>query len=60
MFTLASAVGAAVAGQLLDSSLSLSILIWLMAGLSLLPAGLWALWIARCKSRGLAPEDASI
>jgi predicted MFS family arabinose efflux permease len=60
MFTLASAVGAAVSGSLLDSSLGISGLIWLMAFLSLIPAALWAFWILRGKSRGLAPEDASI
>ena len=31
-----------------------------MAGLSLIPAALWALWITRGESPGLAHEDAGI
>ena len=60
IFTLASAVGASLAGALLDSSLGMSGLIWWMAGLSLIPAALWALWLSKGKSTGFAPEDASI
>jgi MFS family permease len=60
IFTLASAVGASLAGALLDSSLGLSGLIWWMAGLSLIPAALWALWLGRGKCAEFAPEDASI
>jgi MFS family permease len=59
-FTLASAVGAALAGALLDSSIGISGLIWWMAGLSLIPAALWALWLGRGKAADLAPEDAGI
>jgi predicted MFS family arabinose efflux permease len=59
IFTLASAVGAAVAGALLDSSIGISALIWAMAALSLIPAALWALWLARRgRSADLAPDDA--
>ncbi len=60
IFTLASAVGASLTGALLDSSVGISGLIWAMAGLSLTPAALWALWLNRGKSAGFAPEDASI
>jgi MFS family permease len=59
IFTLASAVGASVAGALLDSSIGISGLIWAMAVLSLIPAALWALWLGRGKAAELAPEDAS-
>jgi MFS family permease len=60
IFTLASAVGASLAGALLDSSLGMSGLIWWMAGLSLIPAALWALWLGKSKSTGFAHEDANI
>ena len=60
MFTLASAAGASLTGALLDASLGMSELIWWMAGLSLIPAALWALWLGRRKSAGFAPEDAGI
>jgi predicted MFS family arabinose efflux permease len=60
IFTLASAIGASLAGGLLDSSVGMSGLIWWMAGLSLFPAGLWMLWLGRGKSGGFAPEDSSI
>jgi MFS family permease len=58
IFTLASAVGASMAGALLDSSIDISGLIWAMAVLSLIPAALWALWLGRGKAAELAPEDA--
>jgi len=60
LFTLASAVGASLAGALLDSSLGMSRLVWAMAGLSLIPAALWALWLGKGKSAEFAAEDASI
>jgi len=60
MFTLASALGASLTGALLDASLGMSELIWWMAGLSLIPAALWALWLGRRKSAAFAPEDAGI
>jgi MFS family permease len=60
IFTLASAVGASMAGALLDSSTGISGLIWWMAGLGLIPAALWALWLGRGEAPELAPEDAGI
>jgi MFS family permease len=59
IFTLASAVAASLAGSLLDSPISISSLIWWMAGLSLIPAALWVLWLGRDKSTRVAHEDAS-
>jgi MFS family permease len=45
MFTLMNAVGAAGSGWALDGTgLGVSGLLWLLAGLSLVPAALWALW----------------
>jgi MFS family permease len=41
---LASAIGAALVGIFLDSSLGISGTAWWMAGLTLLPALLWGLW----------------
>jgi MFS family permease len=60
MFTLTSAVGAILVGGLLDTALGIGGSIWLMAGLSLLPAALWVLWLARGKAARLAPEDGGI
>ena len=45
LFTLMNAVGAAASGWALDNTgLGLSDLIWIMAGLVLLPGILWAIW----------------
>lgn len=43
--TLMSAMAAAVVGSALDSSLGISGVAWWMAGLTLIPAGLWAFWL---------------
>jgi MFS family permease len=43
-FSLASAVGAAIAGAALDQSLSIADLLRLMACFSLVPASVWASW----------------
>ena len=51
LFTLAGAVGAAGVGIFLDSGLGISGTSWLMAGLTLIPAGLWLLWILRSLNR---------
>ena len=45
LFTLMSAVGSAVAGGALDASLSLPAIFWWMAGLTVIPAVLWAAWL---------------
>jgi predicted MFS family arabinose efflux permease len=46
IFTLASAVGAAVGGWIIDNtSITLSAMIWIMSGLILIPGGLWTAWI---------------
>ena len=47
LFTLAGAVGAVLVGKLLDTALGISGTAWLMAGLTLVPAGLWLVWIKR-------------
>lgn len=45
IFTLMSAAGSAAGGWLLDSTpLGISGMLWLMAGLTLIPGILWALW----------------
>jgi len=53
-FTLASAAGAAIAGTAIDHSLGIASLLRWMAGLSMIPALLWGLWLAaprRCQPR---------
>jgi MFS family permease len=45
LFSLASAAGAAIAGWGLDSSLGIRGVLWLMAALSVIPAGAWGLWL---------------
>ncbi len=47
LFTLMSAIGSAVAGGALDASLSLPAIFWWMAGLTLIPAILWAIWLGK-------------
>ena len=51
LFTLMSAVGSAVAGGALDASLSLPAIFWWMAGLTVIPAVLWAAWLGRSVER---------
>lgn len=53
-FTLMSALGAWATGFMIDSSLGIVGTIWLMSGLTLIPASLWALWLIR----GLLRQDA--
>lgn len=50
-FTLASAAGAATAGLALDQSVSIAWLLRWMAGLSVVPAGIWGLWTIARASR---------
>lgn len=51
MFTLASAASTSAAGWFLDhSSLGVSGLLWLLAGLTVIPGVLWAGWVARRKT----------
>ena len=45
LFTLMSAVGSAAAGAALDASLSIPAIFWWMAGLTVIPAVLWAIWL---------------
>jgi MFS family permease len=46
LFTLANAMGAAAAGGLLDNTaLDVGGLIWLMAGLTIIPGGFWLYWM---------------
>jgi MFS family permease len=49
IFSVMGAVGAAMVGGLLDSTLTISGVIWLLAGLILTPAILWGLWIGLAK-----------
>lgn len=60
IFTLMSAMGAAAAGLLLDSPLGISGVAWLMAGLTLIPAMLWFLWINRSRFVEPISEDSGI
>jgi MFS family permease len=47
LFTLMSAVGAALGGWALDSAaIGISEILWWTAGLTLIPGALWALWMA--------------
>ena len=46
-FSLMSAIGAAVSGAALDAQLGLAQVVFWMAGLTLLPALLWSLWMMR-------------
>ncbi len=63
LFTLMNAIGAAATGWALDSTdLGVTGLVWIMAGLVLLPGVLWALWnlyCARRRPQPLAEEDAA-
>jgi MFS family permease len=60
MFTLASAVSAAVGGRLLDNTaLGPSGLVWLMAGLALIPGVLWSLWNLRRAERRVFVKNTS-
>lgn len=47
LFTLAGAAGAAMAGTVLDAGPTISGVVWWLAGLTLLPATLWSLWLVR-------------
>ncbi len=53
-FSLMSAIGAAVSGAALDADLGLSQVVVWMAGLTLLPALLWSLWMV---ARGSLREE---
>ena len=56
MFTLTSAIGAAVAGVVLDSVLGISGTIGWMAALTLFPGILWWFWMAGNRSKGESPK----
>ena len=51
LFTLMSAVGSAVAGGALDASLSIPTIFWWMAGLTVIPAVLWGIWLGKRTKR---------
>ncbi len=57
-FTLTGAIAAGLAGGLLDSSLGISGVLWWMAGLTLLPTILWALWLNTGNSADPATTEA--
>ena len=46
-FYLGSALASSLAGAALDTSLSISAIIWGMAGLSVIPLTLWTVWVVR-------------
>ena len=46
-FYLGSALASSLAGAALDTSLSISAIIWAMAGLSVIPLTLWTVWVVR-------------
>ena len=48
MFTLASAVGSAIAGLAIDSSLGIPAVLTAMAVVSLIPASAWTFWLVFC------------
>jgi MFS family permease len=56
IFSLASAAGAAAAGQALDLAPNISTIIFWMAGLILIPSVLWMLWLASRKGRMMNDE----
>jgi len=51
LYTLAGALGAVMIGTLLDTGLGISGTAWLLAGLTLIPAGLWLVWIVKAAER---------
>jgi hypothetical protein len=53
-FTLMSATSSALVGRALDSPMGISGVVWWMAGLSVVPAILWALWLIRHEGAGTA------
>jgi NRE family putative nickel resistance protein-like MFS transporter len=60
LFTLTNAMGAAAAGGLLDSTqLGIRGLIWLMAGLTVIPGLLWTYWITAGKNTYLSQIEGS-
>ena len=53
LFSLMSAIGSAIMGVALDASLGIPVLLWWMAGLTLIPGTLWTLWqIYRQRAQG--------
>lgn len=56
MFTLMGAVGASAVGAATDMSLSVSQVLWSMAGLVLIPAVLWSLWLLFNSKQGQRVE----
>jgi hypothetical protein len=58
MFTLAGAVGSGVVGRLIDG-VGISASIYWLAGLTLLPGMMWAIWLIRGRRLRLATDEAS-
>ena len=56
LFTLMSAAGVVLVGGGLDTSLGLSGVLWWITALSVVPAGLWGLWLMTSKSPGSSLE----
>ena len=56
MFTLTSAIGAAVAGAVLDSALGIPGTIGWMAALTLVPGILWWFWMGGNRAEGESPK----
>ena len=56
MFTLTSAIGAALAGAVLDSALGISGTIGWMAALTLVPGILWWFWMGGNRPTGDSPS----
>lgn len=58
LLTLANALSAAIGGWALDNpSLGISDLLWWMAALTVIPAGLWILWMAFSRKVQPSPEN---
>ena len=57
LFTLMSAAGSAIAGGVLNTSSRIPIVLWAMAGLTLIPCALWLLWLNKGSARGKGVKD---
>jgi MFS family permease len=60
LFSLMSAIGSAMAGGMLDSSLGIPEVVAGMAGLTLIPGALWGLWLGKGKLAEPVSKDAGV
>ena len=52
-FYLGSALASSLTGAALDSSLSISSLIWFLAAVSVVPTVLWTVWVMKGRREGV-------